>query len=106
MRYSCFSLVKSNSTLSVLASLLMSSSALWLPPRWWPNRANVTASNTDDFPLPLVPESIHSGDPSNRISCSSLYDRKPDIFTRCGIILDGLEKQDGHKKDQEAQKKA
>ena len=72
MRYSCFSLVKSNSMLSVLDSLLMSSAALWLPPRWWPNSAYVTASNTLDLPLPLVPESIHSGDPSKRISCSSL----------------------------------
>src|SRR5438067_10626774 len=64
----------------------MSSAALWLPPRWWPNSAYVTASNTDDLPLPLVPESIHSGEPSKRISCSSLYDRNPAIFTRCGII--------------------
>src|SRR5262245_5366467 len=66
--------------------MLTSSAALWLPPRWWPKRANVTASKMLDLPLPLVPESIHRGDPSKRISCSSLYERNPDSFTRWGII--------------------
>jgi hypothetical protein len=50
----------------------MSSLALIDPPRWWPNRAKVTASKMEDLPDPLSPDSIHRLDPSNATSCSSL----------------------------------
>src|SRR5262245_5681026 len=79
--------------LSVLHSLLTSSDALWLPPRWGPNRATVTAPQMRVLALPLVPESIHRRDSSNRTSCSSLYERNPESLTRCGIITHPAERQ-------------
>ena len=42
-------------------SLLINSSAFCLPPRWAEKSANVSASKTDDFPLPFGPESIQTG---------------------------------------------
>src|SRR5262249_10752086 len=65
----------------------MSSPALIEPPRWWPNRAYVTASKTEDLPDPLSPDSIHRLEPSNATSCSSVYDRNPLNLTRRGIML-------------------
>src|ERR1700722_12472332 len=63
---------KSNSTVRPSLSLLISSTACWPPPRGGPKREYVTASKTDDLPLPLRPESIHSEAPSKVTSCSSV----------------------------------